>query len=147
MVAAGTSVGAAFGVNIVVTCICCIIFSYLRIAKFSRKFCSPKRFSNSITHKPKRLPNTVSECYVTESMNRLSEHVSLSQLFGWIWPMITVSDDDIISVAGLDAAVYMHILSLGNHSHPLPAPRSVGRNHGCPKRTTHISPVFVLVTV
>lgn len=53
------------------------------------------RFTRGLKHKPKRLPLS---------------------FWGWLIPVYKTTEEDLLKIAGFDAAVYMRIISFGERS-------------------------------
>ncbi|CAL5228475.1 g11617 [Coccomyxa viridis] len=92
MAADGRSFGISFGVYCIITVICFIFFGFARSTSLFAKYYSPKRYMRGLQHKPKRLPMS---------------------FWGWILPVYRTDEDEMIRVAGFDAATYMRIITFG----------------------------------
>lgn len=84
--------GTSLGIYTAVCVVCFIIFSILRTAQLTRKYYAPKRYADDVKHRPMRLP---------------------LGFFGWIKPVWTYPEEEVIKVSGLDAAVFVRILRFG----------------------------------
>lgn len=58
----------------------------------SKVLCVHCRFTRGLKHKPKRLPLS---------------------FWGWLIPVYKTTEEDLLKIAGFDAAVYMRIISFG----------------------------------
>eukprot|EP00201_Polytomella_parva_P024077 CAMPEP_0175041386 /NCGR_PEP_ID=MMETSP0052_2-20121109/1882_1 /TAXON_ID=51329 ORGANISM="Polytomella parva, Strain SAG 63-3" /NCGR_SAMPLE_ID=MMETSP0052_2 /ASSEMBLY_ACC=CAM_ASM_000194 /LENGTH=295 /DNA_ID=CAMNT_0016303887 /DNA_START=126 /DNA_END=1010 /DNA_ORIENTATION=- len=92
MAAGSDSVLTNFLINLVIWVVCFVTFDGLRNFKCLKKFYDPHRYSRRTVVKPKPISY---------------------RFMGWIWPVLTYSEPDIIDEAGLDAALYLRLLKLG----------------------------------
>lgn len=90
MAAKGGGVGFAYAVQVGLAIIVFFLFSWLRLQKWLRRFYSPKRFDKSLPVKPKRLP---------------------PGFFSWWWTIFQTTEDELIEVAGMDAAMVVRMLN------------------------------------
>ena len=72
-----------------VSCACAILLHRIFLFKFPFYV---HRFTRGLKHKPKRLPLS---------------------FWGWLFPVYKTTEDELIRVAGFDAAMYMRIISFG----------------------------------
>ncbi|KAK9804434.1 hypothetical protein WJX72_012500 [[Myrmecia] bisecta] len=92
MAADGKSFAISLGVNGIVGIICFLIFGYFRRLPYTRKYYSPKRYMHDGSLKPHRLPD---------------------RFYAWIWPVYRYTQDEVIALGGMDAAMYLRILAFG----------------------------------
>ncbi|CAK0785988.1 hypothetical protein CVIRNUC_009201 [Coccomyxa viridis] len=92
MAADGKSFGISFGVYTIVAVICFLFFGLARSTSLFAKYYAPKRYMRGLKHKPKRLPMS---------------------FWGWILPVYRTTEDEMIRIAGFDAATYMRIIAFG----------------------------------
>ncbi|EIE18583.1 DUF221-domain-containing protein [Coccomyxa subellipsoidea C-169] len=92
MAADGRSFGISFGFYCVIAIVVFIFFGFARMSSLCKKFYAPKRFTRGLKHKPKRLPLS---------------------FWGWLIPVYKTTEEDLLKIAGFDAAVYMRIISFG----------------------------------
>ncbi|KAK9919147.1 hypothetical protein WJX75_009706 [Coccomyxa subellipsoidea] len=86
----------SFGVSVAVNVLICLtvflFFGWLRKTAFLEKFYAPKRFARTRRERPEPLPRS---------------------LWGWIPKVLQYTQDDVVELAGYDAAMYLRILALG----------------------------------
>ncbi|KAK9902019.1 hypothetical protein WJX75_001351 [Coccomyxa subellipsoidea] len=92
MAADGRAFGISFGFYCVIAIVVFIFFGFARMSNLCKKFYAPKRFTRGLKHKPKRLPLS---------------------FWGWLIPVYKTTEEDLLKIAGFDAAVYMRIISFG----------------------------------
>ncbi|GLC42964.1 hypothetical protein PLESTB_000282200 [Pleodorina starrii] len=67
-------------------------FSIIRVRPWCKRFFASRRFARDLDSRPKRLPNSP---------------------LGWVVPVLTYPEEDIIDETGLDCAMYLRILRFG----------------------------------
>jgi hypothetical protein len=87
----GTALATSFGINAGLCALVVAIFSFLRTFGPTRRFYAPKRFDPEVKNKPRRLRQGP---------------------LAW-WLAIAYPEDELIDVAGLDAAVFLRLLRYG----------------------------------
>ncbi|GFR49707.1 hypothetical protein Agub_g11860 [Astrephomene gubernaculifera] len=92
MAAGSAAVLTSFLTNLYICLGCFTAFTLLRVRPWARRFFAARRYAKDIDLKPKRLPNGP---------------------FGWIFPVLTYEEEDIIDECGLDCAMYLRILRFG----------------------------------
>ncbi|KAK9809699.1 hypothetical protein WJX73_006828 [Symbiochloris irregularis] len=94
MAADAQSFGISLGVNAALGILCLFIFSVLRKLSITKKFFAPKR-------------------YLASDVQQVRPRPCSSSLLGWIQPTLAATDDEVILVAGVDAALYLKIIVFG----------------------------------
>ncbi|KAL6760771.1 hypothetical protein V8C86DRAFT_1039267 [Haematococcus lacustris] len=89
MAAESSSVATTFGVQIALAIIVFLVFSWLRLASWARRFYAPKRYDKGLECKPPRLP---------------------PGMFSWMLFIFSYPETDLIRVCGLDSAMYIRVL-------------------------------------
>ncbi|CAL8466090.1 g5626 [Coccomyxa elongata] len=92
MAADGRAFGVALGFYCVIAVVVFIFFGFARMSNLCKKFYAPKRFTRGLKHKPKRLPLS---------------------FWGWLLPVYKTTEEELLRIAGFDAATYMRIVSFG----------------------------------
>lgn len=91
--AAGTSaIITTIIIDLVVYFVTILVFSFLRISRWSRKFIQPRSHDPRNVNKPHELPGS---------------------FFGWVLPIIMYKEPDIIDASGLDSAIFLRLASFG----------------------------------
>eukprot|EP00884_Botryococcus_braunii_P010053 jgi/Botrbrau1/19049/Bobra.0100s0073.2 len=92
MAADGRSFGISLGINFAILTGCILFFGMFRKAPFTRKFYAPRRYMKTNRRKPHRLP---------------------TGFWSWFLPVYRTTEEEVIEVAGMDACMYMRIMSFG----------------------------------
>ncbi|KAK9840790.1 hypothetical protein WJX81_004889 [Elliptochloris bilobata] len=92
MVADGRAFGISVGIYSAISVGCLLFFGVFRKSRICKKFYAPKRYMKGKGAKPRRLPTS---------------------FWGWIAPVYSASEDEVIRVAGVDAAMYLRLLAFG----------------------------------
>ncbi|KAK9861196.1 hypothetical protein WJX84_002371 [Apatococcus fuscideae] len=87
----GKDFATSLGINFLICIFVFMLFGFLRKASFAQKFYAPKRHTKG-EKRPKRLP---------------------VKFWAWIRPVYSYTQQDIVELAGIDAAMFMRILSFG----------------------------------
>ncbi|KAK9806417.1 hypothetical protein WJX73_004348 [Symbiochloris irregularis] len=92
MAADAKSFGISLGLNAAVCFFCLVFFGFFRATKITQKFYAPKRYLPEQTYRPRKLSRN---------------------FWGWIMPTLSASEEEVILVAGVDAAMYLRIMKFG----------------------------------
>ncbi|KAK9859822.1 hypothetical protein WJX84_005942 [Apatococcus fuscideae] len=87
----GKDFATSVGINFLICFAVFMLFGFLRKAPFAQKFYAPKRHAKDVK-RPKRLP---------------------VKFWAWIRPVYSYTQQDIVELAGIDAAMFMRVLSFG----------------------------------
>eukprot|EP00803_Ostreobium_quekettii_P011457 evm.model.scf_1059.5 EVM.evm.TU.scf_1059.5 scf_1059:28549-38537(-) len=82
----------AVGIDAAIALVVFAVFAILRRLRFANRYYAPKRYLKLQYRRPKRLP---------------------SGLLSWMRPMFAYEERDILEIAGMDALMYLRVISFG----------------------------------
>ncbi|CAD7695079.1 unnamed protein product [Ostreobium quekettii] len=96
----------AVGIDAAIALVVFAVFAILRRLRFANRYYAPKRYLKLQYRRPKRLP---------------------SGLLSWMRPMFAYEERDILEIAGMDALMYLRVISFGGHGNAPLSPRTILR--------------------